>query len=110
MFVHVMKGDNDDVLEWPFRGKIVITIKNRDETRLLKEDFCETMSTPEPPASAFYRTQDDVDRNPVGFGIQNFIRINALYTGGYVNTIPVQAGTADDKLVIKAHVFCSTED
>ncbi len=29
LFVHLMKGVNDDVLAWPFNGKIIVQIKNQ---------------------------------------------------------------------------------
>ena len=44
-----------------------------------------------------------MERNPVGYGLQDFVRINALYSSGKVNSY-------EDMLVIKAHIVSSNED
>jgi len=125
LFVHVMKGDNDDVLLWPFRGKVVLTIKNREQPTTnpcpgapdtngfthhqlghcggIREDFNETMSTPAESAEAFNQAPNTLERNPVGYGLQDFIRINTMYSQGLVNSF-------ENLLVIRAHVISSNDD
>ena len=44
-----------------------------------------------------------MERNPVGYGLQDFVRINALYSSGKVNSY-------EDMLVIKAHIVSFNED
>jgi len=56
------------------------------------------MKTPE-TSEAFRRPTSD--RNPVGFGLQEFIRINSLYSGGFISI--------DDVLVVRAVVVSDSE-
>ena len=82
-----MKGQDDEAVHWPFVGKILVTIKNPiDELN----DFTETMTTPI-GLSAFERPLKA--KNPVGYGLQEFIRVNSLYSGGYIvnNTVMIVA-------------------
>eukprot|EP00092_Neocalanus_flemingeri_P012024 GFUD01012961.1.p1 GENE.GFUD01012961.1~~GFUD01012961.1.p1 ORF type:complete len:456 (+),score=126.82 GFUD01012961.1:78-1445(+) len=96
IFLHLMKGENDDCLTWPWVGSITITIFNQREG-ILREHFTETMDTM-PGLAAFDRPTEE--RNMRGFGFQEFIRVNSLYTGGFL--------LADnDTLIIKADVKCS---
>ena len=62
------------------------------------------MSTPE-SAEAFNPAKGSggLERNPVGYGLQDFIRINALYSQGLVNRF-------ENMLVIRAHIISSTDD
>ena len=56
-------------------------------------DFSETLH-PAGTSEAFRRPTSN--RNPVGFGLHEFIRINSLYNGGFVSD--------DDVIVVKAKV------
>ena len=98
LFIHLMKGENDDITDWPFEGKVFITVKNRDLDLLHREDFHDTIVTT-CDSEAFQR--QNLYRNEVGIGHPDFIRVNALYSGGFVNY------PGNDTLVIKAYVVCT---
>ena len=112
LFIHLMKGDNDDIIDWPFEGKMFITVKNRDSNRLHREDFYDTIVTTS-DSEAFQRPT--LHRNEVGIGHPDFIRIHALYSGGFVVGTSPNIGKepyilSDDILVIKANVVCTGND
>ena len=106
-----MKGENDDIIDWPFEGKMFITVKNRDANLLHREDFHDTIVTTS-NSEAFQRPT--LHRNEVGIGHPDFMRINALYTGGFVvgtsNIGKEPYIPSDDILVIKANVVCTGND
>merc|ERR1712130_487700 len=77
MFVHFIKSENDDFLNWPWHGTISIELINQ-----MKENLMESMNSVY-DSEAFRRPQDE--RNCVGFGFQTFVRINSLYTQGFVS-------------------------
>jgi hypothetical protein len=91
IFIHLMRGTDDDVVSWPFLGKITVTVKNRVCTR---DDFTETMVTPL-GLGAFDRPVRL--RTPVGFGLQQFILTRDLHDQGYIDV-------DEDILVITAVV------
>lgn len=93
LYVHMMRGENDDILQWPLQAKIKITILNLGPERLHREDFSEIMDTYN-LKRAFGRPSEE--RNNFGFGLAEFIRVNSLYTAGFLS--------AGNTLVIKAHV------
>lgn len=96
IFLHLMQGDNDDSQVWPFVGRVTLTIFNQKEG-LIREHLSETMDTM-PGLAAFERPS--ADRNPRGFGFQEFIRVNGIYTGGFIH---------NDTLLVKVKVKCSGE-
>lgn len=75
--VHLEAGDDDDILDWPFAGKIALTIKNRQGER----DFVENMDT-QSGLAAFDKPEPG-SRNPVGFGLKPFISITSLFNQGF---------------------------
>lgn len=97
LYVHVMRGENDDILHWPFSGSITMSILNLQEDRIHKEDFSETMITAQ-KMKAFERTAN-AERNHFGFGFGEFVRVNGLYSGGFVSS--------EDTLVIRVSVVCN---
>jgi len=101
LFIHLMKGDNDDIIDWPFEGKVFITVKNRDLDLLQREDFHDMIVTSS-DSEAFQRPY--IHRNEVGIGHPDFIRVNALYSGGFVKY------PTNDILVIKVNVICTGND
>lgn len=94
VFLHLMKGEQDDCLSWPWMGTIKITVINQ-RGGILREHFSETIDSL-PGLAAFEKPEEDL--NARGFGFQEFIRVNSLFTDGYL--------TDDDCLVIKADVKC----
>ena len=121
LFIHLMKGENDDIINWPFEGKVFITVKNRDTNLLHREDFHDTIVTT--TESEALQRPSRYDRNEVGIGPADFIRINALYSGGFVvRNSPITSKdyhlndhgkphiSSDDILVIKVNVVCTGND
>lgn len=69
LFIHGMQSENDDFLDWPFTGRITLSVLDCD-TSLPKNHITETMVT-KPGLQAFKRP--DVARNPKGFGFTEFV-------------------------------------
>ena len=118
LYIHLMKGENDDILDWPFEGKIFLTVKNRDSNRLHQEDFHDTIIESS-HSEAFQRPK--YFRNEVGIGHPDFMRLSALYSGGFVASSTCNLKdwpdvetssliTAGDFVVIKSHVICTGND
>lgn len=133
LFIHLMRGDNDDILPWPFSGKVIISMRKRTKSSTggsatpsgspESEDFFETIVTPHPvageaPLSALRRplphevagcgSVETSGRNPVGYGIQQFIRVNSLYSKGFLGHPEVGGGgVEDDTLAFRVHVISS---
>ena len=72
-FVHLMAGPDDDILDWPFRGDIELTLKCRG----LGPDVTEKLSS-SPGLSAFDRPPSGTRRNPIGFGLPQFIALERV--------------------------------
>lgn len=76
IFVHLMTGQDDDLLQWPFEGKISIRLKNRGNY----QDLVETMSTSS--SSAAFERPSGL-RNKIGFGLPHFISVKTLMAQGF---------------------------
>lgn len=77
LHVHLMKSENDFHLEWPFRGRIKISMihRNLNET---KHDII--MSKPE--ILAFHRPGQEI--SPRGFGFLEYASISHVLNKGFV--------------------------
>nr|XP_053628633.1 TNF receptor-associated factor 6-A-like [Cherax quadricarinatus] len=83
LFIHTMQGDNDDFLDWPFSGRITISVLDCG-TALPKKHITETMMS-KPDRQAFMRPE--VSRNPKGFGYTDFVPLKKLIddkNGSYI--------------------------
>ena len=93
LFVHVMQGDNDAFLLWPFTGKIMLALldqnKDKSQCRHMQE-----MLEAKPNLAAFQRPV--VPRNQKGFGFIEFMPVGMIEKGTYL---------ADDCLVVHAQVL-----
>ncbi|XP_071513503.1 TNF receptor-associated factor 6-like [Panulirus ornatus] len=92
LFIHTMQGDNDDFLEWPFNGRITLSILDCGSV-VPKQHITETMMS-KPDRQAFMRPE--VSRNLKGFGYTDFValkRILETENGNYVknNTLCIRA-------------------
>lgn len=94
LFIHVVRGENDDALRWPMQALITLTIVNVSGG----DDFSETVVTARNLGS--FDRPVNYDRNKTGFGFREFIRLNGLYSGGFLNTEDGDGST----LVIKTKV------
>jgi TNF receptor-associated factor 6 len=88
LLVHLMKGDYDMALDWPFAGIISLMAVNQNGRRHLAETM-EARSE----LAAFQRPARDI--NPRGFGYSEFIRVQDLTTLGFLK---------DDMLIIRIQV------
>ncbi|XP_078719963.1 TNF receptor-associated factor 6 isoform X1 [Lampetra fluviatilis] len=91
LFVHLLQGDYDHRLPWPFNGRIRISVVDqceRDSVHVTE------MMDADPQLSAFQRPS--VHRNPKGFGYMNFMDINTLHHRSYLR---------DDCLVVRCEVM-----
>ena len=88
VFVHLMRGEFDDLLQWPFRGDVTIKLKKSDPPhyqRILP------LNENTPNASVCKPTKEKNN----GWGYHEYISHTGLYAGGYLK---------DDKLV-----FCVSD-
>ena len=64
IFVHLMAGEHDDLLQWPFTGTITLSILDRSGAR--NNDISQIVqATPNP--SAFQRPREAICRKGRGF-------------------------------------------
>ncbi|XP_023228553.1 TNF receptor-associated factor 6-like isoform X2 [Centruroides sculpturatus] len=92
LFVHLMKGENDDFLPWPFSGKVDLSILNQQsnangEFHILKSVCSDPMlNASQRPITEF---------NSKGFGCKEFIEVSILHTQSYLK---------NDALIIRAKI------
>ena len=87
LFVHMMQGDYDDDLEWPFTGRITVTILDQSE---FGHHIGESLNG-QPDMSAFKRLTT-APRNDLGFGFVTFTLIERILNPQYIkdNTMLVR--------------------
>lgn len=92
LFVHLLQGENDDVLPWPFCGEINLSILDQKEN--FKDAIClsESMLS-EPNLDAFQKPKSEC--NLKGFGYKEFTNTSILHTNSYLK---------NDTLIIRAKV------
>ena len=92
MFVHLMQGEFDSIVDWPFPGSITLTIMDQDadgEPQHVKETL-----TARPTLQAFLRPK--TNRNHKGYGYVEMMPHTTLRGhGGYIK---------DDTLVVRVDV------
>lgn len=93
LFIHFMQGEYDDLLEWPFSGRIVLTVVDQNPICELRSHISETL-TSKPNLAAFQRPVSL--RNHKGFGYMEFLPLSVIDGSTYVR---------NDTLIIKAHVY-----
>ena len=89
VFIHFMRGDFDDIVEWPFKGRITLSILDQGEH---KQHIVEVLES-KPSLAAFQRPLSN--RNHKGFGYIEFAPIALIENSSY---------TKNDTLIIKAEV------
>lgn len=80
MFLHLMQGDYDSVVPWPFSGSLIFKVMQQDATGEPKH-VVETLSS-RPSLQAFLRP--NTTRNNKGYGYVEMIAHDLLYRGGYL--------------------------
>ena len=94
LFIHLMQSDNDDILPWPFTGKVTLSICDQQEVAAKRNPITETLVA-KPGLAAFQRP--NTLRNHKGFGYMEFAPISYLESDE-------RCFIKDDTLLIKAEV------
>nr|XP_039257229.1 TNF receptor-associated factor 6-like [Styela clava] len=92
LFVHLMKGDNDDLLSWPFSGVITLTVMNQMDRPQDRSHISETLQA-KTNLMAFQRPVSE--RNQKGYGYIDFFPLKMIESEGFIK---------NDTLIIKAQV------
>lgn len=96
LFIHFMQGEYDDILEWPFSGRIVLTVIDQNPICEMRNNISETLMS-KPNLAAFQRPVST--RNHKGFGYMEFLPLSVIDGSTYVK---------NDTLIIKATVIPSS--
>jgi len=88
-----MKGEYDDILEWPFRGRITLSILDQNDNYEKRRDIMETLEA-NPELAAFQRPT--TSRNHKGFGYIEFASIPQIESSTYIK---------NDALFVKASIL-----
>ena len=89
LFVHMMQGDYDTILEWPFTGRIALSIMDQSDGAEYRQHISETLVA-KPNLLAFQRPT--APRNYKGYGYVEFAPIEQIREPQYVknNTLLVR--------------------
>ena len=81
LFVHMMEGDYDRILEWPFTGRIALSILDQSDASEVRRHISQTFVA-RPNLLAFQRLT--APRNYEGYGSVEFAPIEQIREGQYV--------------------------
>ncbi len=96
LFAHLMKGDNDDILSWPFTGTVIVELLNQ-----LKDKYHYKTTTTFPAnVAASWRIMNDERADGIGWGCLRFISHTALDYNVKTKTQYLK----DDSLVFRVSV------
>ena len=87
LFVHMMEGEYDDLLRWPFTGTVTLSILDRSDAR--HNDISQIVQT-NLHSSAFARPREAICHK--GYGFVKFALIEKVFGPQYVK---------NDKLLLK---------
>ena len=79
IFVHMMEGEHDDLLQWPFAGTITLSILDRSG---VKNNDISQIAQATPNVSAFHRPREVICRK--GCGFVKFAPIEQVFCPHYV--------------------------
>lgn len=90
LHIHLMRSENDMHLDWPFNGRIKISLIH---PRNYSESHHDTIMS-KPEILAFHKPTEDI--SPRGFGFLEYVNINnVLYKNGFVT---------NDSITVKVHM------
>lgn len=98
LFIHMMRGDYDDTLSWPFSGHITLSLIH--PTNPLQTTCLKMQSSAESEAfrrCSFGNGIDVPHLNKRAFGYTDFVAIDEIIENGFIK---------DDRIVIKIIVEC----
>lgn len=93
LFVHMMQGDYDTILEWPFTGRIALSIMDQCDTAEFRHHISETLVA-KPNLLAFKRPT--APRNYKGYGYVEFAPIEQIREPQYVK---------NDAMLVRIQIF-----
>lgn len=93
LFVHMMRGEWDDILEWPFTGRITLAILDQSENVEFRRPISETLVA-KPNLLAFQKPI--TGRNHKGYGYVEFCQIDQLRDTQFVK---------NDIMLVRIQVF-----
>ncbi|XP_068691439.1 TNF receptor-associated factor 6-like [Montipora foliosa] len=91
LFVHAMSGSFDERLQWPFKGRVTLTLLDQSSQSSAPNHITETFKVNDEDLLAFRRPT--VERNHKGYGYVKFAPITVLSDARYVK---------DDRTLIRA--------
>jgi len=91
LFFVLMKGEFDNIMQWPFTHKVTFKLINQGPGRDVIDTF-----QPDPMSSSFRKPKSDMN---IASGCPRFVSHVDLKTGGYI---------VDDTIFIKCTVDTST--
>ncbi|KAK3583297.1 hypothetical protein CHS0354_011188 [Potamilus streckersoni] len=97
VFIHFMQGENDDCLDWPFSGRIILSVLDQNPICEMRRNVSETLAS-KPNLAAFQRPTSQ--RNHKGFGYMEFLPLSVV-------SAPTSTYVKNDTLLIKAKVISS---
>lgn len=77
LFIHVKLGENDDILDWPFKGNITLSILDVSSVTKPKKHIIETAPTQTRPGGQAF-IQPQTQRNSKGFGYSEFVTLKRV--------------------------------
>ncbi len=92
LFIHFMQGENDNILHWPFKGKITLTFIDQQRDCEFRRHISETLSA-QSHLAAFQKPTSH--RNHKGFGYMEFAPIDLIESNTFIK---------DDTMIIKVEV------
>lgn len=77
LFIHVKLSENDDILDWPFKGNITLSILDVSSVTNPKKHITETALTQTRPGGQAF-IQPQTHRNSKGFGYSDFVTLKRV--------------------------------
>ncbi len=90
LFFVIMKGEFNNILQWPFTNKVTFKVINQMGNRDIIDSF-----KPDPMSSSFRKPKSDMN---IASGCPRFVTHTELKSGGFI---------VEDTLFIKSTVDCS---
>lgn len=100
LFIHMMRGDYDDTLVWPFSGRITLSLihpTDQEKTICLKMQSSEEFVAFRRCSFGNNGNETLLSLNPRAFGYTDFVTIDEVLDKGFIE---------NDTIVIKIIVEC----
>ncbi|EDV19899.1 uncharacterized protein TRIADDRAFT_32844 [Trichoplax adhaerens] len=81
VYVHLMQGEYDNAMKWPFNRRIKISVLDRNPVRGERRNITDILS-PQPNITALQRPKEW--KSPQGYGFAKFVSISRLSSRYYL--------------------------